>query len=77
MLVIITGIDLLEEHHEKAEHELADWKEWKAALIFAPSEYSALRAEISKTEEINGDVSDLRFSVQWNFTIGSHPAHLY
>jgi hypothetical protein len=68
-----------EDDHEKADHdhELADWTEWKAALTFAPSHFSSLRGEVSRIEEIDGDVSDLRVSVQWNFTIGSHPAHLY
>jgi len=65
------------EHDEKADHELADWNEWKAALTFVPSHFSSLRGEVSRIEEIDGDMSDLRVSVQWNFTIGSHPAHLY
>ncbi len=70
--------DMMEHHHdEKADHELADWTEWKAAVTFAPSEFSALRAEVSKIEEVDGEMSDLRVSVQWNVTIGSHPAHLY
>ena len=56
---------------------LATWNEYRANLTFAPSEYSALRAEISQLDEDGGDADDLRFSLQWNFTIGSHPAHLY
>nr|MBC8426950.1 hypothetical protein [bacterium] len=48
-----------------------DYKEIKANVVFAPSEFSALRAEVSDLE------GDLRVSLQWNFTIGSHPAHLY
>ena len=56
---------------------LATWNEYRANLTFAPSEYSALRAEISQLDEAGGDADDLRLSLQWNFTIGSHPAHLY
>jgi len=50
---------------------LTDYKEIKGNIVFAPSEFSALRAEVSDLE------GDLRVSLQWNFTIGSHPAHLY
>lgn len=70
----------LEHGHEeeaKAEDELLDWTEWKAALTYAPSEYSALRLEAAHLEAADGGPSDLRVSLQWNFTIGSHPAHLY
>lgn len=54
-----------------------DWSEWRAAATYAPSHFSSLRAEVSRIEEIDGAASDLRVAVQWNFTIGSHPAHLY
>ncbi len=54
---------------------LLDTKEVKANLVFAPSEFSALRAEVSLRDK--GSTGDLRVSLQWNFTIGSHPAHLY
>ncbi|MDO9172352.1 MAG: hypothetical protein Q7W29_11040 [bacterium] len=56
---------------------LTTWNEYRANLTFVPSEYSALRAEVSQLDEAGGDGDDLRFSLQWNFTIGSHPAHLY
>ena len=52
-------------------------QEYKANLIYAPSEFSALRFEVDYYEDQNGDHDDLRFILQWNFTIGSHPAHLY
>lgn len=64
-------------HAEELEPGLSDWNEVKAALTWAPSEFSSLRAEVWNVEEIDGEDSDLRFSLQWNFTIGSHPAHLY
>ena len=52
---------------------------WESKLnfTFAPSEFSALRAEVARFNDRLGDADDLRFSVQWNFTIGSHPAHTY
>jgi hypothetical protein len=56
---------------------LTTWNEYRANLTFAPSEFSALRAEVSQLDAAGGDAADLRFSLQWNFTIGSHPAHLY
>ncbi len=58
-------------------HELHGWREYKANLVFAPGEFSSLRTEVSYLECMDSDEDDLRFSLQWNFTIGSHPAHLY
>jgi len=71
-----------EEHHEKQEdhehHGFADKiHEYKCNLTFAPSEFSALRAEVGYFDDRLGDEDELRFTIQWNFTIGSHPAHLY
>jgi len=54
-----------------------DYRELKANVVFAPSEFSALRAEVSLLDSGSSLTEDLRFSLQWNFTIGSHPAHLY
>lgn len=68
----------MHDHDEKAvDHEVSDWREWKTGLAFAPSEFSSLRAELTRLEEVDGERDDLRLSVQWNFTIGSHPAHRY
>jgi hypothetical protein len=52
---------------------------WESKLNFtyAPSEFSAMRVEVSQYDDRLGDGDDLRFSLQWNFTIGSHPAHTY
>jgi len=58
-------------------HELHGWREYKANLVFAPSEFSSLRTEVAYRESMEGGDDDLRFSLQWNFTIGSHPAHMY
>lgn len=52
-------------------------REAKLNLVFAPSEFSALRAEVAWLDDRAGDADDLRFLLQWNFTIGSHPAHHY
>lgn len=70
-------VALHDHEEEKAGEELLDWTEWKAALTYAPSEYSSLRAEVWRLEAADGGPADVRVSVQWNFTIGSHPAHLY
>jgi len=51
--------------------------ESKVNLTYAPSEFSALRLEVDWYDDRLGDTDDLRFILQWNFTIGSHPAHLY
>ena len=72
-----SGLEHDHAEEAEAEDELLDWTEWKAALTYAPSEYSALRLEAAHLEAADGGPSDLRVSLQWNFTIGSHPAHLY
>ena len=51
--------------------------ETKFNVTYVPSEFSALRAEVARYDDRIGDADDLRVSVQWNFTIGSHPAHNY
>ena len=54
-----------------------DIREYKINLTFAPSEFSAVRAEVARYEDRLGDGDETRFSLQWNITIGSHPAHRY
>lgn len=44
-------------------------------LAFVPSEFQALRAEISRVSLEGEDFTE--FFLQYNFTIGSHPAHRY
>jgi len=64
--------------HEDHAHGLTgDLREYKVNLTFAPSEFSALRAEVVYYQDKVTGEDDLRFIVQANFTIGSHPAHLY
>ncbi len=68
--------------HEEAGPDEVDagsyrWDEYRLDLTFVPSEYSSLRAEVSAIVPQSSEADDLRFSLQWNFTIGSHPAHLY
>jgi hypothetical protein len=64
--------------HEDHGHEMTgDLWEYKFNLTFAPSEFSSLRAEVVYYQDEVTNEDDLRFIVQANFTIGSHPAHLY
>ncbi len=76
------GIDHAQEgddpDHEGHDHGLeGDLWEYKINLTFAPSEFSALRAEVVYYQDKVTMEDDLRFIAQANFTIGSHPAHLY
>jgi len=52
-------------------------RESKINITFAPSEFSALRAEVCHLDDRLDDTDGLSFGLQANFTIGSHPAHLY
>lgn len=70
------ALQVLQEH-EHAAYFAGDMTEYKFNMTFVPSEFSALRAEIAYFDDQHGDTDDLRFAIQWNFTIGSHPAHLY
>ena len=74
------GLDHHEEvpGHEDHDHGLeGDLWEYKVNLTFVPSEFSSLRAEMVYYQDKVTMEDDLRFIVQANFTIGSHPAHLY
>lgn len=65
-------------HDEYADPDLLrDLREYKANVTLVPSEFSALRLELSYLEDPDGGYDDLRIALQGNFTIGSHPAHLY
>jgi len=74
-----------DHEHEEEEHDLehlALWmweevREYKANLTWTPSEFSALRLEAARYDDLVGDLDEWLFSLQLNFTIGSHPAHLY
>jgi len=65
-----------DEHHGGlfAWEEVA---EYKANLNWVPSEFSAIRLEAAYFDDKVGDADDWLVSLQVNFTIGSHPAHLY
>ncbi len=68
--------DLDEDHHG----ELFAWREareYKLNLNWVPSEFSAVRLEVARYDDWQGDADDWLFSLQMNFTIGSHPAHVY
>ncbi len=72
-----------DEHDEEAEadahdHGFAgDVREVKLNLTFAPSEFSFVRAEVGYWEDVMHGTDDLRVLIQFNATIGSHPAHQY
>jgi hypothetical protein len=51
--------------------------EYKVNVTFAPSEFSFVRGEAGYYEDKVTGEHDWRGLVQVNFTIGSHPAHLY
>jgi hypothetical protein len=48
---------------------------WSTLLAFVPSEFSAIRLQHSYTQDRRGPLNELL--LQFNFTIGSHPAHQY
>ncbi len=55
-----------------------DTYRWGALLAFVPSEFQALRLEVSRVlrpEGIGEDTTEV--FLQYDFTIGSHPAHRY
>jgi hypothetical protein len=69
-----------EEEEDHAHTELFAWedaREYKVNLTWVPSEFSAVRVEAARYDDLVGDADDWLFSAQVNFTIGSHPAHLY
>ncbi len=49
---------------------------WSTLLAFVPSEFSAVRLQHSYTSQEKG-ISLNQILLQFNFTIGSHPAHQY
>ena len=66
----------VDEHHGG----LWMWEEvneYKANLTWVPSGFSSIRLEVAHFADGLGDADDTLFSLQVNFTIGSHPAHLY
>jgi hypothetical protein len=73
--------DLPDEGGE-ADHadELFAWEEVleaKLNLAWVPSEFSAVRLEAARYVDQVGSADEWLFSLQINFTIGSHPAHVY
>jgi hypothetical protein len=69
-----------EEAEAAHDHGLFAWeeaREYKVNLTWVPSEFSSLRLEAARYDDLVGDGDDTVVSLQLNFTIGSHPAHLY
>ncbi len=60
-----------------ADAALHTLREFKFNVTLTPSEFSAIRFEVYREEDLDGDYEDLGAYVQVNFTIGSHPAHAY
>lgn len=71
------GITREKSIYDTGSESLRGWNEGKVNVTFVPSEFSTIRAEVAYQELDGLSEEDLRFSIQWNFTIGSHPAHLY
>lgn len=59
--------------------EAENSKRYGASLSFVPSEFQAIRMEVSYVDRPDEpDAEDyFEFFLQYNFTIGSHPAHRY
>jgi len=72
--------DLPQEPGAAPEPALFAWErvhEYKANVTWVPSEFSSVRLEAAHFDDRAGDADDTLVSLQVNFTIGSHPAHLY
>lgn len=66
------------EHHDHSA--LWRWnnvREYKANFTWTPSEFSAVRFDAARYDDQVGGLDEWLLSLQLNFTIGSHPAHLY
>ena len=66
-----------EEAEEEEGHELMTMDEIRGNVTWTPSEFSAVRLEVWYQKDTDGEFEDLGAAIQFNFTIGSHPAHLY
>lgn len=69
-----------EEEEHGHGHGLGPWeemREYKLNLTWVPSEFSSVRLEAARFDDLVGDADDTVVSLQFNFTIGSHPAHVY
>ena len=53
-----------------------DENRWSFLVAFVPSPFSALRLEYATLDSVSGE-RDHQILTQLNFTIGSHPAHVY
>ncbi|MBI5428291.1 MAG: hypothetical protein HZA02_08455 [Nitrospinae bacterium] len=58
-----------------------DKQRWSGLLVFAPSEFSAVRLQYNRLDYANsatlGLQNEHQVLLQLNFTMGSHPAHKY
>ena len=67
--------------HDHGHGHGEEYEGWRATFLAAlvPNEFSAIRFQYSYTHDDNPDVKDgeHEFLIQFNYTFGSHPAHLY
>lgn len=66
------AIYIAEKHESEREDDVHTYT---ASLAFVPSEFQALRVDALHRDL--GEETDQAVRVQYNFTIGSHPAHRY
>ncbi len=59
---------------DPSDQDQNSWR-WSTQIAFVPSEFQVLRAELSSVHTPNDQFRE--FFLQYNFTIGSHPAHRY
>lgn len=55
----------------------ADERKQSLLLSFFPSEFSGFRAQYDHIASAGGHPNDHRIALQWNISIGAHPAHAY
>ena len=64
------GFDWMTEHEETASRI-------RAVLAFIPTEFQLLRVQFASENHPDEEEAENSVSVQYSFTIGSHPAHSY
>ena len=69
--------EIVEEVHHHGPYEWERVFEAKSNLTWVPSEFSSIRFEVARYKDLDTENTETLVSLQVNFTIGSHPAHLY
>ncbi len=68
--LVEAGFDWLTEHEETASRI-------RAVLAFIPTEFQLLRLQFASASHPDEEDAENSVSLQYSFTIGSHPAHSY